>query len=98
MTTNDSGQNLVRYIVRFSGHVQGVGFRATTVAESRKLNVHGFVRNESDGSVELDVEGPEGDVKELIRRIKVTMRDFLDDTQVDTLPPLGHKGGLRVRY
>lgn len=96
--TNESGQNTVRYIVRFSGHVQGVGFRATTVAESRNLNVHGFVRNESDGSVELDVDGPEVDVKELIRRIQFTMCDFLDDTRVDVLAPLGHKGGLKVRY
>ena len=96
--TNDSGHNMVRCIVRFSGHVQGVGFRATTVAESRNLNVHGFVRNEYDGSVELDVDGPDGDVKELIRRIKVTMRDFLDNTQIDTLEPLGHKGGLKIRY
>ncbi len=96
--TNESGQNVVRYLVRFSGHVQGVGFRATTVGEARHLAVHGFVRNESDGSVELDVDGPESDVKELIRRIQAAMKNFLDDTQIDVLPPRGHQGGLKIRF
>jgi acylphosphatase len=95
---SDFNVNTVRYLVRFTGHVQGVGFRATTVAQSRGLAVHGFVRNESDGSVELDVDGPESDVKELIRRVKESMHDFLDEVKIDVLPPLGHKGGLRVRY
>jgi acylphosphatase len=40
-----------RYIV--SGRVQGVGFRNYVEHVAGKLNVHGYVRNRRDGSVEV---------------------------------------------
>ena len=43
--------------VRYSGHVQGVGFRYTAVSISRRHTVTGFVQNLSDGSVVLVAEG-----------------------------------------
>jgi acylphosphatase len=39
------------------GLVQGVGFRYTTQAEAKKLDLAGWVRNLHDGSVEVDAEG-----------------------------------------
>lgn len=41
------------------GRVQGVFYRATTCDEARRLGLTGWVRNCSDGSVELIAEGPE---------------------------------------
>ena len=43
--------NTVRLIVR--GMVQGVGFRAFTVRAAERYGVRGWVRNLSDGSVEI---------------------------------------------
>ena len=40
-----------RYTVR--GRVQGVGFRWFVEAEAHKLRIAGWVRNNSDGAVEL---------------------------------------------
>jgi len=45
----------LRAVVR--GRVQGVGFRATAAAEARKLDLRGWVRNRTDGSVEVDAQG-----------------------------------------
>jgi acylphosphatase len=41
------------------GRVQGVGFRYWVVEEAERLGLKGWVRNQRDGSVELEAEGPE---------------------------------------
>ena len=49
-----------------TGRVQGVSYRAATASEARRLGVVGWVRNRVDGSVELEVEGPEDRVAALL--------------------------------
>jgi len=46
---------MIRHRIHFFGNVQGVGFRYTTCSVARGFDVTGFVRNCSNGSVELVV-------------------------------------------
>lgn len=55
-----------RVMVFISGHVQGVGFRAFTEQEARRLEVGGWVRNLADGRVQAVIEGPGGKVASLL--------------------------------
>lgn len=57
MSTTANNQR--RLSARITGRVQGVGFRAFTQRTARQEGIHGWVRNESDGSVRLEAEGPE---------------------------------------
>ncbi|MFT3865599.1 MAG: DNA polymerase ligase N-terminal domain-containing protein [Solirubrobacterales bacterium] len=54
----------VRVTVR--GRVQGVGFRFRTVEKADELGVRGWVRNEDDGTVAVQAEGPEEAVEALV--------------------------------
>jgi acylphosphatase len=48
------------------GNVQGVFFRDSTQEEAEKHGVNGWVRNQSDGSVEAVLEGPREAVEAML--------------------------------
>jgi acylphosphatase len=52
--------------VRIVGHVQGVFFRAWTRDEARRLELLGWVRNCSDGSVEAHLEGDVDSIERMV--------------------------------
>ena len=52
--------------LRISGRVQGVGYRAWAVRTAARLGVRGWVRNQSDGSVEALVIGGEPAVAAMV--------------------------------
>lgn len=54
-----------------SGRVQGVSYRASTAHEARRLGLVGRVKNNSDGSVELEAEGPDAAIAALLAWCKV---------------------------
>jgi glycerol-3-phosphate acyltransferase PlsY len=53
----DAGAGKSRRSIRFHGHVQGVGFRYQAQNAARQLGLTGWVRNEFDGSVSMEVQG-----------------------------------------
>lgn len=59
------GNKRVRLIV--SGRVQGVWFRDSTRRKANESEVQGWVKNRSDGDVEVLAEGDEQNVSELVK-------------------------------
>lgn len=78
--------------VLYSGQVQGVGFRYTTLRLAQGLAVAGFVRNLPDGRVELLAEGQETQVEALLRRVSHAMAGNVADAEVTDVSPQGHSG------
>ncbi|MEM7443144.1 MAG: acylphosphatase [Pseudomonadota bacterium] len=56
--------------LRVIGRVQGVWFRAWTVKQASALKLDGWVRNRTDGSVEILAAGPSGAVDRLLALCK----------------------------
>jgi acylphosphatase len=60
----------VRLHAIVSGAVQGVFFRATTQTRALGLSVTGWVRNRSDGSVEVVAEGSLAALRQLLEFLR----------------------------
>ena len=50
-------EDLTSFRVRIEGFVQAVGFRNFIILEAKKLELDGWVRNRSDGTVEALISG-----------------------------------------
>lgn len=57
---------LVNRNIKIEGRVQGVGFRYAAFHKAKELDIKGFVRNNSDGTVYIEVEGEEENVNKFI--------------------------------
>jgi acylphosphatase len=80
------------------GWVQGVGFRMHAQHQGRLLGVHGFVRNLSDGSVEIVAQGESDAVDRLIawaRRGPPAAR--VDDVKIQCREPTAEFRGFDIR-
>jgi acylphosphatase len=56
--------------IRVEGRVQGVFYRASARQKATELGLHGFARNEDDGSVYIEVEGEEQALNEFLQWCK----------------------------
>jgi acylphosphatase len=56
-----------RFHAQVSGHVQGVNFRYYTRLTAKEIGLTGWVRNRSDGTVEVVAEGTRQQLEKLLR-------------------------------
>lgn len=54
------------FSISVSGKVQGVWFRQSTLEKARELDLTGTVENLSDGTVQIEAEGREENLQELL--------------------------------
>ena len=76
------------YEIYFTGHVQGVCFRANTKELSGSFQVTGYVKNCADGRVYLWVQGDEDQIEAFIDAVKGRMQGHIthmekSETQYD---------------
>lgn len=88
---------MVRRHVRYEGHVQGVGFRATAAALARRRPVSGWVRNEPDGSVTLKAQGEESQLEGLLMEIRGSMGRRIRSEVQTPLDPDPCEAGFVIR-
>jgi acylphosphatase len=79
-----------RVHVEIHGYVQGVGFRYFARETANELGLIGWVRNRSDGAVEVVAEGEEGRLARFVGLLKQgPFRADVESTDVTWSEPTG---------
>lgn len=82
-----------------TGQVQGVGFRAHTHQAATELKLKGWVRNLTDGRVEIVADGDEKQVAALLKRVRkgppFSRVDAVKDARVDLTEKLADAFEIR---
>jgi acylphosphatase len=78
--------------VTYSGRVQGVGFRYTARQLASGFPITGFVRNHSNGDVELVAEGEPAAVEAFLAAVAKRMHGYITGTEVRDQEPAGYAG------
>lgn len=61
--------SIVRYRMTFTGRVQGVGFRYKASHVANQYRLTGYVKNEYDGSVTVEIQGTEQEIYMFLKTI-----------------------------
>lgn len=86
----------VRKHIVFYGRVQGVGFRYTAKYLAQSLHLTGWAKNEWDGTVTMEVQGPEAMINKLL--VGLNTGQFITIEWMDTEEiPLEKESSFSVR-
>ena len=85
--------------VTFTGRVQGVGFRYATKQLALGFDVIGWVRNLSDGGVELQIMGESDEVDEFVEEIveESDLAGLIREFAVSEIPLLENCRGFSIQ-
>lgn len=87
----------IRLALRFDGRVQRVGFRRTAEMVATQRDLSGWVRNESDGSVRCEVQGPREGIDGFLSDLLETMGGRIEGVERQEIPAIDEPAGFRVR-
>lgn len=92
---------MIRKHITVQGRVQGVGFRYVTASIAHGCNVTGWVRNEYDGTVTIEVQGAEHRVELFLQEVAAGNRFArVDHMDIQDIPlvNVSKETGFTVRY
>ncbi len=77
---------MIRKHIRFWGRVQGVGFRYRAYHAANAVGATGWVRNEYDGSVTMEIQGTEEQIDQVILLIEKGRFVRIENMDTRTIP------------
>ena len=88
---------IIRKHIVFRGQVQGVGFRSRAKYAANGIGVTGWVRNEYDGSVEMEIQGTDEQINHVLK--KINKSEYVHIAHMDTsiIENEEHETGFHVR-
>ena len=87
---------MVRRHIVFRGWVQGVGFRYRARHAASLYGCTGWVRNEWDGSVTMEIQGTEAQIDSVILAIEAGRIVRIENMRSEQIPLLEDEKGFRT--
>ena len=87
----------IRAHMVFSGRVQGVGFRYKATHLARYFGLTGWARNEYDGTVVCEFQGPEAEIDMVIQRLMQDAYIRIDHIGRRKIPLLEEEQGFSIQ-
>lgn len=87
----------IRQQIRFTGRVQGVGFRYTAQYTASAFGLTGWVYNDYDGSVLMEIQGKEASIKKMIERLDSDRFIRIDNIEKKIIPLEEHEVSFYIR-
>ena len=84
-------------LIRITGDVIGVGFRATTRVFAKELNLIGYVRNMPDNSVEIGLDATPDQANTLIDKLKNAGFTRIDSTTIEEIDKSINASDFEIR-
>ncbi len=88
---------MIRRHIVFTGWVQGVGFRWRARHAANLAGATGWVRNEYDGSVTMEIQGTQEQIDRVILALEQGRYIRIENMRVRTLPVDPDERSFRVR-
>lgn len=88
---------IIRRRITFYGWVQGVGFRWRARSAADRYGCTGWVHNDYDGSVTMEIQGPEEAIDSVILAIEKGRYIRIVNMDSRRLDPVEDEYGFRVR-
>lgn len=89
---------MVRKHFYFSGRVQGVGFRFQASWAAKQLGLTGWVRNLSDGRVEMEIQGEPFAVEKAVELLEEAMYIRISEIDCTEVPVKEGERKFRTQY
>ena len=88
---------IVRREIRVTGDVQGVGFRYRARYAAEGLGLTGWVKNDWDGSVLMEVQGPLETIHRMMKMINQSSYIRMDRVDWRELKTEEYESGFHIR-
>ena len=76
----------IRKRIIFHGDLQGVGFRYKANYLAQSLGLTGWVKNEYDGTVHMEIQGTEKDINDLIMGLRKVIYLDIQSMDIEIIP------------
>ena len=86
---------MLRQRIVFHGWVQGVGLRYRAIHAASLYGTTGWVRNDPDGSVTMEIQGTQEQIDSVIMAIERGTYIHIDHMDVKKIPLVDNEHGFR---